>query len=53
MNLDAVGTDRAIGAALGAGLEYGFTPNLSAKVEFLYATGASLEISVLARYEGA
>jgi hypothetical protein len=31
--------------ALGAGIEYGFTPNLSAKVEYLYVTGASLEIS--------
>jgi opacity protein-like surface antigen len=39
------GTDRQIGAALGAGLEYGFTPNLSAKVEWLYITAASLEIS--------
>jgi outer membrane immunogenic protein len=39
------GTDRAIGAALGAGIEYGFTPNLSAKLEYLYITGVSLEIS--------
>jgi outer membrane immunogenic protein len=39
------GTDRAIGAALGAGLEYGFTPNLSAKLAYLYVTGASFDIS--------
>jgi outer membrane immunogenic protein len=39
------GTDRQIGAALGAGVEYGFTPNLSAKLEYLYITAASLEIS--------
>ena len=39
------GTDRQIGAALGAGIEYGFTPNLSAKLEYLYITAASLEIS--------
>jgi outer membrane immunogenic protein len=39
------GTDRQIGAALGAGLEYGLTPNLSAKVEWLYVTGVSLEVS--------
>jgi outer membrane immunogenic protein len=46
------GTDRAIGAALGAGIEYGFTPNLSAKVEFLYVTGASLEISRTSEIRG-
>jgi opacity protein-like surface antigen len=27
------------------GLEYGFTPNLSAKLEYLYITAASLEVS--------
>jgi outer membrane immunogenic protein len=46
------GTDRAIGAALGAGVEYGFTPNLSAKLEFLYVTGASLEISRTSEIRG-
>jgi outer membrane immunogenic protein len=39
------GTDRQIGAALGGGFEYGFTPNLSGKIEYLYITAASLEIS--------
>ena len=38
-------TDRQVGAALGGGLEYGFTPNLSAKLEYLYITAMSLEIS--------
>jgi outer membrane immunogenic protein len=38
-------TDRQFGAALGGGLEYGFTPNLSAKLEYLYIAAASLEIS--------
>jgi opacity protein-like surface antigen len=28
-----------------AGLEYGFTPNLSAKLEYLYVTAASFELS--------
>src|SRR5262249_33925602 len=35
------GTDRQIGLVAGAGLEYGFTPELSAKVEYLYITAAS------------
>jgi outer membrane immunogenic protein len=39
------GTNRQIGAALGGGVEYGFTPNLSAKVEYLYFAAASLDIS--------
>jgi len=39
------GTNRQLGAALGAGLEYGFTSNLSGKVEYLYITAASLEVS--------
>jgi outer membrane immunogenic protein len=38
-------TDRQVGAALGGGLEYGFTPNLSAKLEYLYIAAASLEVS--------
>jgi len=39
------GTNRQVGAALGGGLEYGFTPNLSGKVEYLYITAASFEVS--------
>src|SRR5262249_50996340 len=39
------GTDKQVGAALGAGLEYGFTQNISAKLEYLYLTAASLDIS--------
>jgi outer membrane immunogenic protein len=37
------GSHRHVGAVLGAGLEYGFSPNWSAKVEYLYITAASLE----------
>ena len=36
---------RQVGAVLGAGIEYGFTPNISAKLEYLYLTAASLDIS--------
>ncbi len=39
------GTDRQAGLALGGGFEYGFTPSLSAKLEYLYITAASLEVS--------
>lgn len=39
------GASRQIGAALGGGLEYGITPNLSAKVEYLYVSAVSLDIS--------
>ena len=39
------GTNCQIGAALGGGLEYGFTPSLSGKIEYLYITAASLEVS--------
>lgn len=39
------GTDRQIGLVLGAGVEYGFAQNWSAKVEYLYITAASLEVS--------
>jgi outer membrane immunogenic protein len=39
------GTSQRIGATAGAGVEYGFTPNLSMKVEYLYIAAASLEIS--------
>jgi len=39
------GTNKQIGAALGGGLEYGITQNVSAKLEYLYITAASLDIS--------
>lgn len=39
------GTNKQIGAALGAGFEYGITQNVSAKLEYLYITAASLDIS--------
>ena len=38
-------TNRQFGAALGGGLEYGFSPNLSAKIEYLYIAAASLSVS--------
>lgn len=39
------GTNKQVGAALGGGVEYGLTPNVSAKLEYLYITAASLDIS--------
>jgi outer membrane immunogenic protein len=39
------GTNKQIGGALGAGVEYGITPNVSAKLEYLYITAASLDVS--------
>lgn len=33
-----------VGGMAGAGVEYGFTPNLSAKLEYLYTAAASLEL---------
>ena len=39
------GFSKQIGAALGAGVEYGITPDVSAKLEYLYITAASLDIS--------
>ena len=39
------GASRQIGAALGGGVEYGFTPNLSAKLEYLYVSAVSLDVS--------
>jgi opacity protein-like surface antigen len=39
------GTNKQIGAALGGGVEYGISQNLSAKLEYLYITAASLDIS--------
>lgn len=38
-------TNRQAGLALGAGIEYGLTPALSAKLEYLYIAAASLEVS--------
>ena len=35
------GASTRIGAALGGGVEYGFTPNWSVKAEYLYLTGIS------------
>lgn len=43
--LNCTGTSKQIGAALGAGVEYGITQNVSAKLEYLYLTAASLDIS--------
>ncbi len=43
--INCSGTSKQVGAALGAGIEYGITPNLSAKFEYLYLTAASLDIS--------
>jgi outer membrane immunogenic protein len=39
------GASHQIGAALGGGVEYAFTRNWSAKLEYLYVTAASLDIS--------
>jgi outer membrane immunogenic protein len=43
--LNCSGTSKQIGAALGAGVEYGITQNVSAKLEYLYITAASLDVS--------
>src|SRR3974390_532926 len=43
--LNCSGANKQVGVALGGGVEYGFTPNLSAKLEYLYLTAASLDIS--------
>ncbi len=39
------GTAKRLGGTVGAGVEYGFTPNLSAKLEYRYIAAASLELS--------
>jgi len=39
------GTNKRVGAALGAGVEYGSAPYWSAKVEYRYTAAASLELS--------
>jgi outer membrane immunogenic protein len=38
-------SSRKAGAALGVGVEYGLTPNLSAKLEYMYIAAASAEIA--------
>ena len=43
--LKCSGSNKRVGAALGAGVEYGFTPNWSAKLEYRYTAAASLELS--------
>jgi outer membrane immunogenic protein len=43
--INCSGANKQIGAALGAGVEYGLTPNISAKLEYLYITAASLTVS--------
>jgi outer membrane immunogenic protein len=45
LTVNCSGTNKQIGAALGGGVEYGIGPNLSAKLEYLYLTAASLDIS--------
>jgi outer membrane immunogenic protein len=42
---NCTGTSRQAGLALGGGIEYGFTPALSAKVEYLYVSAVSLSVS--------
>jgi outer membrane immunogenic protein len=39
------GTDHRLGATAGLGIEYGITPTISAKFEYLYIAAASLEVS--------
>ena len=43
--LQCSGTNKRIGGTAGLGVEYGFTPNWSAKVEYLYVTAVALEVS--------
>jgi len=45
LQINCSGTNKQIGAVLGAGIEYGITPNISAKLEYLYLTAASLDVS--------
>jgi outer membrane immunogenic protein len=39
------GGGHRVGAAAGAGFEYGFTPNMSAKLEYTYITAIAIEVS--------
>jgi outer membrane immunogenic protein len=43
--LACTGSHKRVGAALGAGVEYGLTPNWSAKLEYLYVAAVELELS--------
>ena len=43
--INCSGTSKQFGAVLGAGVEYGITQNVSAKLEYLYISAASLDIS--------
>jgi outer membrane immunogenic protein len=43
--INCSGTSKQVGAVLGAGVEYGITQNVSAKLEYPYITAASLDIS--------
>jgi outer membrane immunogenic protein len=43
--LFCTGSGRKVGAAAGAGVEYGITPALSAKLEYLFIAAASVDIS--------
>ena len=45
LGINCSGASKQIGAALGAGVEYGITQNVSAKFEYLYITAASLDVS--------
>jgi outer membrane immunogenic protein len=43
--INCSGTSKQVGAVLGAGVEYGITQNISAKLEYLYLSAASLDLS--------
>ena len=45
--LSCSGTNKRLGGTVGAGIEYGFMPNCSAKIEYLYTAAAALEASRL------
>ena len=45
LQINCSGASKQIGAVLGAGVEYGITQNVSAKLEYLYITAASLDVS--------
>jgi outer membrane immunogenic protein len=45
LGINCSGTSKQVGAVLGAGVEYGITQNISAKLEYLYLSAASLDTS--------
>jgi outer membrane immunogenic protein len=45
LGINCSGASKQVGAVLGAGIEYGFTPNVSAKLEYLYLSATSLDTS--------